>query len=105
MGYTVWINDENGEEIIGSETGCTYNLHEILRRSTLGLGLAAFHGMSCDAASLEARLAVYAMLTNASEYRALEPKNGWGTLEDALSLMVHLALWAGENPDGKVVVA
>jgi hypothetical protein len=74
----------------------TYNVSPMYRKAfplaTKGiqLGINCLHDMRADAAAEILNVAIDAMVQNKEEYIALNPSNGWGNYDGALSFLCNI---------------
>lgn len=87
MSYDVCLTIDTGGENPAnvSEYRCpTYNLDPMFRKA-LGFGLRDLQDRLADDIIPDLRRAIAAMQDRPTEFKQLNPENGWGTYEGALS--------------------
>ncbi|MEK6860344.1 MAG: hypothetical protein AABY07_00095 [Nanoarchaeota archaeon] len=86
MGYSIKATETEVKEVITTlaEKNCTYNLSPMFYKALGGEGLNKINNKKAGACEEYIQKGIDAMIKDPKEYRALNPKNGWGTYEDAL---------------------
>ena len=107
MSIGIWV-ETPGEGENRDVADLTYNLTPMLRKAFLraahGRWIRDFHGMPASSVAPLARAVLDELVWNPAVYRALEPDNGWGTYDDAVTVMLDLWRACAEHIDGSVRV-
>ncbi|MGG3890308.1 hypothetical protein [Metabacillus fastidiosus] len=82
----------------------TYNVSKMYTKA-MNKTISEFHGMKASVAIPILENGIKNMTANAAEYKKLNPANGWGNYEGALSYMSRLLLACGENPNATIDVS
>jgi hypothetical protein len=105
--------DAGGDEpsyIEGYEANYTYNVAPMFSRAlperpTGRSGIRQLNGMRGGAAKELLTLAIGKMEAYPSEYKVLNPSNGWGDYDSALELLRELRRWCEAAPDARMRVS
>jgi hypothetical protein len=88
------------------EANVTYNLADMYYKCIdTEKGYKKLDGMNCKDALPILNGAILDMLSNADEYRKLNPKNGWGSYEGLLKQMQEMRSCCESNPDGIIQIS
>jgi hypothetical protein len=109
MSWDIWLEaDLGGREMIyldGSHMSPTWNLGKIFRAAMWPAGDAPqlrfgeiLDGQLAENVEHLFRAAAALIRRDPERFRALEPENGWGTIENALEVFEHFAKWCKDAP-------
>lgn len=117
MSADIWLEAADGEQIAfapeptypsrsaGSVEGSTFNLTYNLTPMLAAAGMeswSTFIGRPAGPAGDDWRQVVDALAADPAQFRAMSPENGWGTYEDAVTVLDALAQACAAHPDATI---
>ncbi len=85
---------------IDEERNYTYNVSPMFYDALgeLENGIRSLNGMTGDEGRPHLERAIMRMTDDPEKYQAMNPKNGWGDYEGALTLLSDLLEWSADYP-------
>lgn len=92
-------------EHIEYEDNYTYNVYPMFRMAFgHNTGLYKLNGLIGEEAALELEQAINKMESSPKEYRQMNPANGWGNYEGAITFLENLKIACRLHPESTVYV-
>lgn len=109
MSYWTWVEIDTGGEWPGrieDSKNMTRNVSPIWAAG-LGFAFRDLDKMNCAEAAphLERAIAYLRHPDNAAELHALEPSNGWGTLDHATEYLETILGWCRQHPKANIAMS
>lgn len=107
MSYDIYLEIDTGAEYPATVVDCgnyTSNVSGMWKKA-LGERLAEFDGRNAGESVPLLDAGIKAMSSSPDEYREMNPANGWGSYEGALTYLVDLRSYCAEHPKTTIRVS
>lgn len=107
MSYDVHMEIDTGRQMaaVADAGNYTSNVSPMWRKAIPEEGVRGLHGLTGEEALWKLRIGIEYMETHMDKMRAMNPTNGWGNAEGALSYLEAIRKVCEEHPKAKVYVS
>lgn len=106
MSYWTWVEIDTGgphNARVEDSINMTSNVSPMWA-AALGFAFRDLDGMNCAEATphLERAIAYFDDPANAESLKAMEPENGWGSVEGAREYLANILGWCRDHPKAQI---
>lgn len=101
MSADIWLESADGDRLAEEGVNVTYNLSEMLAEAGMGRW-SDYIGMSATEAAGRWEVTLDTLRSDPERFRKMNPPNGWGTYNGAMTALGSLVDICHDHPKAKI---